>query len=1036
MGPTTPTGKRSNVTETATKKITPNDVNGAPESHFETCMTGSSESRQEATGMTKDALNTAKTRMKIGFWNVRTMYDTGKLAQVTTEMQRYDLHILGVSESRWTGSGKITTATGETVLYSGREDGLHYDGVAIILKKGVDKCLLEWKPINSRLLKIRLKGKQVNTTLIQCYSPTNEAEEEEKDNFYEMLQKEMETVPRHDLTIVMGDLNAKVGGDNTYSPRTMGRHGCGVQNENGERLIDFCTLNNLVIGGTLFPHRDIHKVTWCSPNGRDRNQIDHFMLSGMWRRSVQDVKVRRGADVGSDHHLVVAAVQLKLRKTGRQMNTLRRFDTDKLKDTKTRSTFILELKNRFQALQNLTDQQNTVNINTTWGNVQTAFTETSKTCLGYRDGKKKKEWLKQDTWTAIEERRKIKSKTLQTRSERLKERYQQEYTEANKKVKRLARENKRAYMEEQATEAENAASRGDQGSLYKITRRICSKFQARSAGPVKDKNGNLLTTEKEQEVRWTEHFRELLNRATPDDAPEIETAKEDLTIDTDPPRLEEIVAAIKTLRNNKAPGADGLSAELFKVDTEVTAALLHPVFVDIWEKEQIPSAWEKGIIIRIPKKGALSDCNNWRGITLLSVPSKILAKIIFQRISDTVDKSLRKEQAGFRKNRGCIDQIFTLRNIIEQCTEWQRQLYVNFVDFEKAFDSIHRESIWQILRAYGIPQKIVQLIKSFYANFSCTVGESELSFKVTTGVRQGCVMSAILFNLVIDWVLRKTTEDSQRGIRWTLFSNLEDLDFADDLALMSHSHKHIQEKTDRLCTFGAQVGLKVSKKKTEVMTLNINEPASVKAYDTDLPNTEQFTYLGSTVRQDGGAEEDIKSRLNKARNVMRSMNNIWRSSQYSLHTKLRIYRSCVLSTLMYGAECWRMTKCDTDKLSAFHTMCLRKIRRVFWPQKMTNKDLLQLSHMEDMETLITRRRWSWVGHVLRMDPNAIARVALRWTPEGKRKRGRPRQTWRRTVEGEMKDLGHLWSSLERLARDRTEWRLFVAALSASGHNGQ
>ena len=125
------------------------------------------------------------------------------------------------------------------------------------------------------------------------------------------------------------------------------------------------------------------------------------------------------------------------------------------------------------------------------------------------------------------------------------------------------------------------------------------------------------------------------------------------------------------------------------------------------------------MIVKIPKKGDLTDCNNWRGITLLSVPSKILAKTIMQRISNAVDMKLRKEQAGFRKHRGCIDQIFALRTIIEQCTEWQRQIYVNFVDFEKAFDSIHRESLWKILRNYGIPYKMVQLIKSFYNNFRC-----------------------------------------------------------------------------------------------------------------------------------------------------------------------------------------------------------------------------------------------------------------------------------------------------------------------------
>jgi len=175
-----------------------------------------------------------------------------------------------------------------------------------------------------------------------------------------------------------------------------------------------------------------------------------------------------------------------------------------------------------------------------------------------------------------------------------------------------------------------------------------------------------------------------------------------------------------------------------------------------------------------------------------------MAKIIIKRISEASDSTLRKEQAGFRKETWCTDQIFILRNIIEQCTEWQRQLHINFIDFEKAFNSIHRDSLWRILQSYGIPQHLINLIKAFYNNFECTVGNSEISFQMKTGVRQGCVMSSTLFIIAIDWVLRQTTADTPRGIRWGTFSTWEDLDFADDLALLSHTHQHIQEKNQQI----------------------------------------------------------------------------------------------------------------------------------------------------------------------------------------------------------------------------------------------
>ena len=232
-----------------------------------------------------------------------------------------------------------------------------------------------------------------------------------------------------------------------------------------------------------------------------------------------------------------------------------------------------------------------------------------------------------------------------------------------------------------ATQAEEAANQGDQATLYNITKQVCGQYRKNLHAPIKDKDGKLLISEEMQDVRWAEYFSEILNRP-PETEPEIETST---------PSKEEIINAIKALKNNKAPGPHNLNAELFKRGPAIVAEILLPVLED----KRIPDDWN---IIRIPKKGALNDCNNWRGITLLSIPSKILAIIIINRLTNVVDSRLREEHAAFRMGKGCIDQIFVLLNIIEQCTEWQRKLYINFVDFEKAFDSIHRNSLWKIMR--------------------------------------------------------------------------------------------------------------------------------------------------------------------------------------------------------------------------------------------------------------------------------------------------------------------------------------------------
>jgi ribosomal protein L30/L7E len=140
---------------------------------------------------------------------------------------------------------------------------------------------------------------------------------------------------------------------------------------------------------------------------------------------------------------------------------------------------------------------------------------------------------------------------------------------------------------------------------------------------------------------------------------------EDSEINLDPPTKDEIELALTQLKNGKAVGLDNINSEVLKFDTAITAEMLYPLLEKIWKEEKIPEEWAEGLIIKIPKKGDLSNCNNWRGITLLSIPSKILTRIILNRIQNTVERHLRKEQAGFRKHRSCVDLINTRRIILE-----------------------------------------------------------------------------------------------------------------------------------------------------------------------------------------------------------------------------------------------------------------------------------------------------------------------------------------------------------------------------------
>jgi hypothetical protein len=222
---------------------------------------------------------------------------------------------------------------------------------------------------------------------------------------------------------------------------------------------------------------------------------------------------------------------------------------------------------------------------------------------------------------------------------------------------------------------------------------------------------------------------------------------------------------------------DNIGPEMLKLDIATSVNLLHPLLTEIWKEEKFPADWKEGLVIKIPKKGDITKCNNW------SIPSKLLSRILLNGIKVVVELRLRKEQAGFYCQRNCVNLINTLRIISEQINEFQTT-YFSFIDFERAFDSINRRIVWQILTEYGITKKLLSLIRCMYDDLKCKIlheGKFTDYIEITNGIGQGCILSPITFLLVLDNVMRKTLRNRKRGIQWGMKDRLEDLDFADDI---------------------------------------------------------------------------------------------------------------------------------------------------------------------------------------------------------------------------------------------------------------
>ena len=292
--------------------------------------------------------------------------------------------------------------------------------------------------------------------------------------------------------------------------------------------------------------------------------------------------------------------------------------------------------------------------------------------------------------------------------------------------------------------------------------------------------------------------------------------------------------------------------------------MLQGLQTKIWEQEYIPSEWREGILVKLPKKGDLSLCKNYRGIMLLSTAGKVLNRIILDRMREAVDKILRENQAGFRPSRSTAHQIATLRIIVEQSLEWRSPLYVNFIDYEKAFDSLDRNVLRDLMANYGIPIKIISLVKNAYEGTSCRIfhdGGLTESFSIKTGVRQGCLLSPFLFLLAMDMVMKETTTGSRNGIQWTLVDQLEDLDFADDLALLAHAHSQMQAKTSKLKAISSKFVLNINTDKTKIIRINGKSNEHITINNLSIAEVTSFTYLSSVISITEGTDEDVLARI-------------------------------------------------------------------------------------------------------------------------------------------------------------------------------
>ena len=252
-----------------------------------------------------------------------------------------------------------------------------------------------------------LRGRWPNIIFVNVHATSEEKSDESKDSFNEELEQVFDHFPKYHMKMLLRDFNAKVGRENIFKP-TIGQDSLHQEiNDNGVRLVNFATSQNLVVNSTMFHHRNIHKYTWTFPDGKTHNQIDNVLIDRRWHSSVLDVRSCRGADCDTDHYLVIAKFRERLAvgKQAAQKFDRQRFNLRKLNEPEVREQYQIEITNGFAALENLNDGED---VNRTWENIKENIQISAKESLGLHKLKQNKPWFDEECLGFLDQRKRAK----------------------------------------------------------------------------------------------------------------------------------------------------------------------------------------------------------------------------------------------------------------------------------------------------------------------------------------------------------------------------------------------------------------------------------------------------------------------------------------------------------------------------------------------------------------------------------------------------------------------------------------------------